>query len=226
MTMSDHDFESLLREQLGQVDSLTPPSDADDFAAQALAQGQAAQAAGARQHADRRKSWTRGLLGVAAAIAVFALAVPVLRSFSGTTAGGTASSAVAPEQGQDLGGQSGGGAPVPSVGQAPQGQGQGDIPETVVPPRLTEPLVPDNPGGSPTTYTVGSVPYDWSTEQARATIRKLRATYGPAVLTSLVVGAGTTPARLVVRMPVLDESVVAAIVAAFPADAPITVVVG
>ena len=71
-------LEELLSERLHEVDSVSPPD--PDFEFRALRAG--------RERLKRRQSWTRGLVGAAAAVVIGALAIPALGRIN-TLGGGT-----------------------------------------------------------------------------------------------------------------------------------------
>ena len=83
------DAEELLRARLHEVDDLQPP---DGFELRALRAG--------RDRLKRRRAWTRGLVGAAAAVAVGALAIPAVGRLGATggAASGTAASKVSAPQ--------------------------------------------------------------------------------------------------------------------------------
>jgi len=76
-------LEELLSERLHEVDAVSPPD--PDFEFRALRAG--------RERKKRRQSWTRGLVGAAAAVVIGALAVPALGRIN--TFGGASGSSVA-----------------------------------------------------------------------------------------------------------------------------------
>ena len=90
--MSDRHVEDLLRDRLHEVDAMDPPD--PDFEFRAVRAG--------RNRLKERQSWKRGLLGLAAAVVIGALAIPALGRLNlgggtGTSAGGAGSALSAPE---------------------------------------------------------------------------------------------------------------------------------
>ena len=90
--MSDRHVEDLLRDRLHEVDAMDPPD--PDFEFRAVRAG--------RNWLKERQSWKRGLLGLAAAVVIGALAIPALGRLNlgggtGTSAGGAGSALSAPE---------------------------------------------------------------------------------------------------------------------------------
>jgi hypothetical protein len=92
------DAEDRLRSRLREVDDLEPPD--QGFELRALRAG--------RDRLKRRQSWTRGLVGAAAAVVVGALAVPTIGRMSApehaTSGASSAGSAVAAPQAPEAGG--------------------------------------------------------------------------------------------------------------------------
>lgn len=188
--------EDLLRARLHEIDTLQPP-EPDDFEFRALETGQ--------QRIGRRRSWTRGLLGAAAALAIGVLAFPIV----GRSPYGSSSSGAAAGAGSTVGSaQVLGGEAQSAAGQAPPAP------------------APTSPASGPTSLPpTGTAAYDFDSTEGAAAIQRLSATLSQppysAHFTSLSVDDSTYPYRLVVHMPDVDPGVMAAVAAAFPPGAPI-----
>ncbi len=186
MTSQPPSLEDLLRERLHAVDELTPPD--THFEARALRAG--------RARANRRRSWARGLVGVAAAAAIGVFVVPSVLRSSVSSGGSAASSAEAAATATKAG---------------PDGP-------------LQQPR--SQPGGDVTlTLPVGTTPFDWRSAAGEARLAQLRASLaGPqfaASHTSVRIDDSASPSRLVVRMGTYEAGVIALVTDAFPAGSPI-----
>jgi len=116
--------EEELRAQLRQVDELTPPG--TGFEAKALYAGQ--------RRLARRRSWSTGLLGVAAAVVVGSLVV-VNVNHPSTTSSGSSAAGVAPDKRADAP-SAANGSPGPLQGGStggPAGDSSGPSPSTIRP---------------------------------------------------------------------------------------------
>ncbi len=80
-------LEELLSDRLHEVDAVEPPD--PDFEFRALRAG--------RERLKRRQSWTRGLVGAAAAVVIGAVAVPTLGRMNVTSGGRARPAAPSPD---------------------------------------------------------------------------------------------------------------------------------
>ena len=122
--MSDRHVEDLLRDRLHEADSIKPPD--PDFEFRALRAGQ--------ERLKRRRSWTRGLVGAAAAVVVGALAIPALGRLQvgeGTSAGGSAAGSAlsAPEAATGGSGADASGPNLARAGTPPDGMSLENVPD-------------------------------------------------------------------------------------------------
>lgn len=179
--------EDLLRARLHEIDEIQPP-EPEDFELRTLDAG--------RQRMRRRQSWTRGLMGAAAAVAIGALVLPAMGR--NASSGGSASSAVA------------------GSAQAPNGLTAG--PERYPLPEKSGPTSLPPTGSAPFDFD--------STEGAVAVQRLSGILSQPpysAHFTSLSFDDSTyPPTRLLVKVTDFDPGVMAAVTAAFPPGTPIS----
>ncbi len=207
MTPQPPSLEDLLRERLHAVDELTPPD--ANFEARALRAG--------RARANRRRSWARGLVGVAAAAAIGVFVVPSVMRSGVDSGASTASSA---------------GAAATAGGPASSSAGADRSPET---PGASSTKIgpggslqkPENQSGGDVTLTlpVGTTPFDWRSADGEVRLAQLRAALAApefaASQTSLRIDDSTSPSRLVVRMGTYEAGVVTLVTDAFPMGSPI-----
>ena len=117
-------LEEHLRDRLHEVDAVEPPD--RDFEFRAMRAG--------RERLKERQSWKRGLLGIAAAVVIGALAIPALGRLDfgggtgagGTSAGGAGSALSAPEAATSGGGA---GQDLAKGGTAPDGSTLDNVPD-------------------------------------------------------------------------------------------------
>ncbi len=208
MTPQPPSLEDLLRERLHAVDELTPPD--TNFEARALRVG--------RARANRRRSWARGLVGVAAAAAIGVFVVPSVMRSSVNSGGSAASSAqaaataVAPAPSSAVGADR---SPEPPGASSTKMGPDGSL------------LKPENQSGGDVTLTlpVGTTPFDWRSADGEARLAQLRAALAApefaASQTSLRIDDSTSPARLMVRMGIYEAGIVTLVTNAFPRGSPI-----
>jgi hypothetical protein len=201
---TNRSLEDLLREQLHEMDTVEPPD--PDFEFRALRAG--------RERLKRRQAWTRGLVGVAAAVVIGAVAVPTLGRINVTSGGagsavaGSAAGAPAPEAAT-----SGDARDLSAPGSQPGADGTATAPS----------------GDATLTLPVGQVPFDWQSTDGAARLSQLRdALAGPQYANqgvTLTVDESVAPPRLTVRMARYAPEVVSLVTSAFPPGAPIVFVV-
>lgn len=190
-------FEQLLRDQLHEIDEVTPPEGRSSFADAALAAGRRRQS---------RRSWTRGLVAAAAVVVVGGAVVPQL-PLGGNSETSSVTGAAGPQEGSGPGDSL---QPAPGYSTRPtqQPDSQGDR-------------------GSGSTTSPVAYDWTSTDAQARlARLRATLATPPYAATpTTLVVDSSVSPAALQVRMARPDAAVEQLVRDAFPPGVPLTFVV-
>lgn len=190
------DLETLLRDRLHEVDELVPPD--TGFEQRALRAG--------RERVHRRRSWTRGLVGVAAAVMIGALVVPAVARHEISSGGSASSAGVAEAPASSDVGQDNG-QPGPGL-QAPENQtGAGSTAVSTIP-------------------ATGSLDYNWNAPSAAAALAQLRSKLSGAAFspfyTSLTIDDSTFPRALVVHLTQFDLPTMNIVAQAFPPGTPIS----
>lgn len=197
--------EDQLREQMGRVDELTPPD--NGFEAKALYAGQ--------RRLARRRSWTTGLVGAAAAVVVGGVVIHLGDSGSNAS---TSSAGAAPEQGQS-------GAATPGLSSDNSKAASGPGP-SAGPNRGPGIAQETSPATLPT--TVPGRGFDWQSSASTTALTTARATLSAPpydeVYTGMAIYDQASPVELRVSLTRFDPAAMRVVTDAFPAGSPIAFV--